>query len=824
MDAVLQDVRFALRSLGRHRAFTVVAVATLALGIGANAAMFAIVNAVVFRPLPFPDSDRLVRVTADMVGVGNQDIGLSTPELYAYRDRADFFEDISGLYPIDANLTEVDEPERVEILLVGPSYFSLLGVQPQLGRVFRADEDTAPGIAEVVVLSDGLWKRRFGGRADAIGRKLRIDSDWFEVVGVMPPGFDHPGRALRSGVEMWAPAGFRAAPFAPLDRARGRYPLTGGLARLKSGVTVADAQQRLADLAAQLRGEFPADYPERVGWTPRIVGLHDDVVGESRTPLVMIMASVGVVLLIACANIAGLLLARSASRHRELGIRRALGAGRFRIARLLLIESLVLACGGGVAGLLLAVWTRDLIVALAPAGVPRLTEVAFDGPVLFFAAGVSAVTGVLFGVLPAWQFSRPDILGALKDARAATLPARQSIRSALVIAEFALAMVLLTGAVLLVRSFWRLLEVNPGVDGDGVLTARLWLPQPNDPAAGRYFTHQARLPFFEEVIRRARELPGAESAAIVQSLPLDGQRNFSTFTIDGARQDQSGDIPAVQGNIVSSDYFSLMRIPIRRGRGFEVSETAGFVAVINEEAARKYFPGQDPIGRRIHFGPPRNQPQWMTIIGVVGNVLSENLEIGPRPMVYRPLTQVSSLSMGLVVRASGDPLLLSVPLSRAVRAVDPDQPTFAIRSMREVQAAGTRSRQFAIRLLGGFAMLALILAAVGIYGVLAYLVGQRTREIGIRIALGAKRREVVGMVVGRALVLAARGVALGAVASFVIGQIVFSMADMLFQVRPYDPWTFATVAVVLTLTAVAAAATPAARAAHVDPMVALRAD
>ena len=377
---------------------------------------------------------------------------------------------------------------------------------------------------------------------------------------------------------------------------------------------------------------------------------------------------------------------------------------------------------------------------------------------------------------------------------------------------------------LLVRSFWRLLEVNPGVDGDGVLTARLWLPQPNDPASGRYFTHQARLPFFEEVIRRARELPGAESAAIVQSIPLDGQRNFSTITIDGARQDQSGDIPAVQGNIVSSDYFSLMRIPIRRGRGFEMSDTAGLVAVINEEAARKYFPGQDPIGRRIHFGPPRNEPPWMTIVGVVGNVLSENLEIGPRPMVYRPLTQASSLSMGLVVRASGDPLLLSVPLSRAVRAVDPDQPTFAIRSMREVQAAGTQSRQFAIRLLGGFAMLALILAAVGIYGVLAYLVGQRTREIGIRIALGARRREVVGMVVGRALVLAAKGVALGAVASFVIGQIVFSMADMLFQVRPYDPWTFATVAVVLTLTAVAAAATPAARAAHVDPMVALRAD
>ena len=385
-------------------------------------------------------------------------------------------------------------------------------------------------------------------------------------------------------------------------------------------------------------------------------------------------------------------------------------------------------------------------------------------------------------------------------------------------------MVLLTGAVLLVRSFWQLMDVNPGVDGRGVLTARLWLPQPNDPSAGRYFTHQARLPFFEEVLRRARELPGVEAAAVVQSIPLDGQRNFATITIDGARQESAGEIPTVQGNTVSADYFSLMRIPVRRGRVFAQSDTAEPVAVINEETARRYFPGEDPVGRRVHFGPARAQAPWMTVIGVVGNVLSESLEIGPRPMVYRPLTQASSLSMGLVIRTSGDPSSLAVPLARAVRAVDPDQPTFAVRPMSDVQAAGTASRQFAIRLVGGFALLALLLAAVGIYGVLAYLVGQRTREIGIRIALGARRREVVAMVVGRALALAVKGVVIGGAASLVIGQIMSNLSGMLFQVRPYDPWSFGTVAALLTLTAVAASARPAARAAQVDPVVALRAE
>jgi predicted permease len=619
---------------------------------------------------------------------------------------------------------------------------------------------------------------------------------------------------------MWSPAGFSAAPFQPIDKARTGYSLSGAIGRLKPGVTVHDASLRLEAFAERLRSEYPMAYPARAGWAPRIVGLHDDVVGRTRTSLVMMLVAVGLVLVIACANIAGLLLARGASRHRELGIRRALGARRIRLARLLMAESFLVACAGGVVGLLLAVWTKDLILALAPAGLPRVAEVGFDLRVVTFCAGVAMATGILFGLVPAWQFSKPDILGALKDARSAAPPARDSVRSTLVVAECALAMVLLVGAALLVRSFWRLLEVNPGIDGNGVLTARLWLPQPNDPPSGRYFTHQARLVFFEEVLRRLRELPGVESAAIAQNLPLDGQRGFAALTVDGTVLDT--DIPTIQLNVVSSEYFSLMGIPVLAGRVFDATDAGGDpVAVLSQEAARRYFPGQDPIGRRVHLGQPRPDARWMTVVGVVGNVLSDNLEAGVRPMLYRPLAHVSSLSMAAAVRTSGEPAALAMALARAVRAVDPDQPTFAVRTMDHVKASGMAARRFAIQLVGGFAMLALVLAAIGIYGVMAYLVGQRTRELGIRIALGARRAEVVWMVVARAARLAVIGVAVGGAVSLAAGELV---AGLLFQIRPTDPWTFATTALLLTFTAVAAAAAPAVRAAHVDPIVALRAE
>jgi len=820
MDALVQDVRFALRTFARQPAFTLVAIATLALGIGANTAIFTVVNAVVLEPLPFAAGERLVRVTADLPGLGTSDIGLSVLEMFDYRDRSGLFEEIAGVYPIDANLTEVDLPERVEVLLVSPSYFSVLGVHPQLGRVFGA-EDNHPGIAEVVVISDALWKRRFGSAPDVLGRKLRIDADLYTIVGVMPPDFRHPGRSLRTDVEMWAPSGYSASPFrAPTRRA---YFLSGAIGRLKAGISPAEAQQRLDGFARQLRTEYPDDYPARAGWTPRIITLQQDVVGSVRTPLLMMLGAVAIVLLIACANIAGLLLARAAARQRELAVRRAMGSGRARLARLLLTESLLLSLCGGAAGLLLAVWGVDLLVSLVPAGLPRMWEVAISGRVLAFTFGAAIATGVLFGLAPAVQFSNPDVLTALKDGRSPAAESRRTLRSALVIAEFALAMVLLVGAALLVRSFWRLQNVDAGFDGRNVLTARVWLPQPNDPAAGKYFTHPARLALFDEILRRVRALPGVESAAAVQNLPLDGQSGSRTFTIGGRDADTTGQIPAVQANLASAEYFELMRIPVLRGRTFGAIDDAkgAPVAVINQEFVRLYFGGVEPIGARVHFGGAAARAPWMTIVGVVGNVLSQRLEEAARPMLFQPLTQNSTLSMAIVARTGSDPARLSDALSRAVREADPDQPTYAVRTMEEVQAAATATRRFLMQLLGGFAILALLLAAIGIYGVMAYLVSQRTREIGIRMALGARPWTVVRLVVTYALRMAGAGVALGMAAAVILTQLI---TGMLFEVSPTDPSTFAVITVTLVGTAILAAMTPARRAARIDPMVALRGD
>ena len=815
-----QDLRFALRGLIRQPGFAAIAIATLALGIGVNTAIFTVVNAVVLQPLPFPEPERLVRITGDLRGLGTDDIGMSPPELFDYRDRADLFENISGVYPIDANLTEVDRPERVEVLLVSPSYFSVLGARAQLGRIFGA-EDEHPGIAEVAVISHALWQRRFGGAQDVVGRKLRIDSDWFTIVGVMPPGFRHPGRSLRTDVEMWAPAGFRAAPF-PTPSRRG-YFLSGAIARLKPGVSVRDAQERMEALAQRIRREYPAAYPERARWRPHVIPLQDDLVGGTRPALLMLFGAVGLVLLIACANIAGLMLARAAGRQRELAVRLALGAGRARIARLMLAESLLLAAAGGALGVLLAAWSVQGLLALVPAGLPRLSEVGIDGRVMAFTAALAVLTGILFGGVPAVQASSPDLLGALRDGRSLGARTRTVTRSALVIAELALAMVLLVGAALLARSFWQLQQVDAGFDGRQVLTAQLWLPQPNDPSKGKYFSHGARLAFFDDVARRIGELPGVESVALVRGLPLDGLRNTSTITIDGAERNPTGDIPAVELNLASANYFATMGIPLRAGRPFDASddERGAPVVLVNDAFARRYFSGSDPIGRRVHFGGPSAPNPWMTIVGVVGDVLNDRLEADPRPTMYRPLRQMSSLSMAIAVRASGDLSRLGEPLSAAVRAADPDQPTYAVRTMGAVRAAATASRRFAMQLLGGFALLALVLAAIGLYGVMAYLVNQQTREIGIRMALGARPRAVIRMVVQHTLVLCAAGVVAGSAGALALAPFA---ARMLFRVNALDPWTYLGIGALLTATAIAAAARPARRAARVDPMVALRAE
>ena len=818
MESFLQDVRFAVRGLRKDPGFTIVALLTLALGIGANSAIFTVVNAVVLRPLPFPEPERLVRVTADFAALGTTDIGMSAPELFDYRDRADIFESIAGLYPINANLTQVDQPERVEVLLVSPTYFSLLGAQPALGRVFGS-EDNHPGIAEVAVISDALWKRRFGGAPDVLGRTLRIDDDSYAIVGVMPPAFRHPGMSLRTDVELWAPAGYSANPFGP--PARGAYFLSGSIARLKPGISVTDAQQRLNAFGQKLRQEFPNDYPARTSWTPRLVPLQDDLVGNVRPVLLFLLGAVGLVLAIACANIAGLLLARASARQRELAMRRALGSGRSRIIRLLLTESVLLALAGGVLGLWLAALGVDVLLAMVPAGLPRTAEVHVSGSVVAFSFAAAVLTGVLFGLAPAIQFSSPNVLNTLKDGQSRGSSSRRGIRPLLVAAEFALAMVLLVGAALLVRSFWRLQQVEPGFESQNVLTARVWLPRPNDPARGKYLSHPPRLALFDEVLRRVRELPGVDKAAIVMNLPLDGQRGFTPLTIDG--RDPADTVPTAQANFASHDYFDVMRIPVVSGRGFNAEDTTrgAPVAVISQTMAKRYFADSDPIGRRVRFGGPSSTAPWITIVGVVGDVLNERLELEPRPMLYRPMTQQTNLTLALVVRSGADPARLSDGLSRAVRAADADLPTFAIRTMQEIETAATASRRFSMQLLGAFALLALLLAAIGIYGMTTYLVSQRTREIGIRVALGATPLSVLRLIVGYALTLAGGGVLVGIVAALVVTPL---MRGMLFDVSPTDPATFIAIISTLVATAVIAAFRPARRAARVDPMQALRAD
>ena len=825
IDGVMHDVRFAWRGLLRAPAFAAIAIATLALGIGANSAIFTIVNAVVVRPLPFAHPDRLVRVTSDFTGLGTSDIGLSQPELADYRDRSGVFDALAGVWAINANLTEVDEPERVEVLLASRNYFEVLGARPQLGRLFQTEDD-GPGITEVLVISDGLWRRRFAASASAIGRKLKIDQDWYTVIGVLPPDFRHPGRSVLTDVDAWAPASFVGKPF-PEQAQRSNYFLTGAVGRLKAGISVHEARQRLASIGQEFRRTYPDVYPTRTGWAPRLVPLHEDLVGSVRGTLLILFGAVGLVLLIACVNIANLLMVRASSRHRELAVRRALGASRGRLARLLLIESLMLAALGGAAGAVVTGWLLALLLAIVPSGLPRLSEIHVDGLVVAFTACVSLSTALLFGAMPALQSSRVDVNDALKDGTRGGTAARSWTRSTLVVVEVALAVVLLVGASLLVRSFWRLQRVELGFEPANVLTAKLWLPQPNDPDLGRYSNrktgHQTRLATYEEILRRARTLPGVSAAAAADALPLDGSRSSVVFTAEGTEGDDRSTVPTAQYTSASSGYFEVMGIRLVHGRTFDHRDDsqAAPVVIVTESIARRSWPGQDPIGKRLHTGGPQSTNPWMTVVGVVDEMRTRRIEEAPRPTIYRPLTQRSGLSLSLALKTQSDPSRLQAPLAAAVRAVDRDLPAFGIRPLEDLVAAATASRRFSTRLLTSFAGLALLLAAIGIYGVMAFVVGQRTREIGIRIALGARPVSVLRMVIGQALGLAIAGLAVGLGTAAFLTRIV---AGQLFEVRPTDPMTYTLIPVLLAATAAFAVWRPARRAAAVDPVTALRAD
>ena len=827
---LLQDLRYAVRTALRDRAFTLVAVLTLALGIGANSALFTIVNAVLLAPLPFHDPAQLVRVTTDFTGQRTRDAGLSIPELFDLR-RSGVFSEIAGVWPVSANLTETEEPERVETALVEATYFTMLGVRPGLGRLFTA-ADGQPGITEVAVISDALWRRRFGSDPGVLGRRIRVDNDRYTIIGVAPASFRHPGRGTETAVEVWAPAGWLASPF-PTQPVRRAYVLQGGLARLAPGLTPPAAQARLDAIAADLRRQYPADYPAAAGWTWRVIALQDDLVGNVRPALLLLLGAVGFVLLIACANVASLLLARSAARQREVAVRRALGAGRGRLIQQLLTESVLLSALGGAAGLLIAVWGVEALVQLSPADLSRLHGIAVNGQVLAFTAVLAIVTGIAFGLAPALHGSRVDLNRVMRESTRGATASRPvaRLRGALVVAEFALALVLLVGAALLVQSFWRLQGVDLGFRSQSVLTARLWLPQPNDPSSGPYFTHAARAAFYRRVLDRIAALPGVEVAGGVSALPLTGTRGRLSFRIDG-RSPDAGDTPAAEAALATPGYFRALGIGLVAGRVFDDHDTADTppVVVVSESLARRYFAGEDPIGKRIAPGgrvvaPNGPQPappiNWLTIVGVVRDVRTSSVDSDAPAMVYRTVWQASNLNLSLAIRTNADSATLAEAIRREVKVVDRNEPVFAVKTMDEVVGSALAERRFSMLLLALFAATALVLSAIGIYGVMAYFVSQRTQEIGIRIALGASSRDLLRLVLGEGVRLAAAGVALGLVGALALTR---AVSLLLYRVDPRDPWTFAALAAALTVVALVACYLPARRAARVDPICALRGD
>jgi putative ABC transport system permease protein len=820
MTTLLADSRFAIRMLSKQPAFTALVVATLALGIGANTAIFSVVNAVLLRPLPFPRSEQLVLVTDDLTGRQASDVGMSVNELQDLQERSGIFEEISAVWPVDANLTGSDRPERVELLAVSPNYFSLLGATAHLGRVF-GEEDRAPGFAEGVVISDGLWRRLFGADPNVLGRKIRADNDLYTIVGVMPASFRHPGRTLRDDVELWGTAGFSANPFGPPRRNVRMLP--GAIGRLKNGMTVEQAQVQLDAFVAQLSAEFPNDYPAEAGWTIRLAPAQQKLVGDVRTMLLLLLGAVGLVLLIACVNLANLMLARSLGRQREMAIRLALGANRRRLVRQLLTESLVLSLLGGAVSLLIVSWVTELLLKLVPTTIPRLHEVSFNTSVLLFTFGVSLLTGVLFGLVPAVQASRPDVLAGLKEGTAgAGLGARSHrLRSVLVVTELALSLVLMIGAGLLIRSFWRVLDVNPGFNPENVLVARIWLPVPNNPDMDPYRPPAKRVQFVKEVLRRVSALPGVQRASLGggNGVPLIGPHNTAGLVIED-RQDETVP-PQIQVSALSADYFSVLGTPLLDGRFFAESDDieSPRVALVDQAMVKRFWPDQNPIGKHIKFGRRDSKAPWISVVGVVGDIKTDGFDAPEKPHIYLPIFQNVGYAMAVYVKTEGNPKSLTHAVRQEVQAVDPDLPVFGEKTMDDLVAASLAERRFSMQLVTVFGVVALLLAGIGIYGVMAYSVNQRTREIGIRLALGAHTGDIMRWVLRQGMWLTATGVTAGLAAAFALTRL---LQGFLFNIAATDVLTYAALALILALVAMVACYIPARRATKVDPMIALR--
>ena len=809
MRSIAGDLRFALRMLLRSPGVSAAAIVTLALGIGANTAIFTVVDGVLLRPLPYPDSARLLTINGSYPSMGRMRAALSYLE---YRDvlaQATTLAGVAAYEHADVNLSGTGgAPERVTLGFASATLFPTVGVQPFLGRGFSAAEERA-GDDQAVVLSYATWHERFGGDPRVVGRTMLLDNVPYRVVGVLPRGF-----AFSGPCDVWIPLSTSL----PATADRGSHWLRV-IARMRPGVARAQVDAELSAIAARLRERDPGIYGDR--WQLVEQPLIDRLVGDARPALLVLLGAVAFVLLIACANVANLMLARATARRREMAVRSALGASPGRLMRQLLTESLLLSLVGAALGVLLALWGVDALLALAPDALPRASEVALDGRVLAFSLALALATGLAFGLVPALAASRPNLDGLRDGARGASA-ARGRLKRALVVGELALSLTLLVGAGLMVRSFLELRAVDPGIAPEHVLTLRVGLPTPKgEPTAD----DRARwVAWFARATARLRQLPGARAAAATDILPFDGNDSRYTFDIEGEPPRRVADLPHEEVREVTPGYFEALGIPLVRGRvpGDGDDAAAPRIVVVNQALARRYWPhGEDPVGRRIKLhGEGRSG--WSTIVGVVGDVRGFGLDQPARPELFVPYAQLTdSAGMAIVVRSDGDAAALAPSVRAALAEVDATQPIFDVQPMSALIASSLAQRRFALVLMLVFAGVALLLAAVGVYGVMSYSVAQRTQELGIRVALGASTANVLGLVVGDGLRLIAAGLVAGLGGALALTRLI---ASLLFSVSPTDPATFAVLALLLAAVALVAIVIPARRALRVDPMQALRSE
>lgn len=805
----IQDLRFAVRGLIKRPGFAVIAIVTLALGIGANSAIFSVVDSVLLRSLPLPDSRSLYAVHTGATSFNRFDGPFSYPEYQDVVAQTHSFESIGGWYDSDGNLSGAARPERVTVRVVLPSLLPTLRVQPVRGRNF-VEEETTKGRDHVALITYGLWQRQFGGADDAISKSLRLDSVDYQIIGILPREFQ-----FEAPVDLWVPL----TTTDPGLQVRNSHFLRV-IGRLRPGATAASVAADLDAVAKYESDNFPDMFPPTAGFGFRARPYLEEIVGDVRLPLYILLAAVGFVLLIACGNVANLLLAKAAPRQREMAIRSALGARRGHVLRQLLCESLVLAIIAGGLGALIAAWGTDALVALSPESLPRAREIGFDWRVLTFTAAIALATGIVFGLVPAIWSSRTDLTNALKEGSRGTTAGHGGLRKALVVAEVALSLILLVGAGLMLRSFSSLRNVNPGFRTDHALTLRVSLPVPDgqiSPADADRFVG-----FFDRALARLRELPGVTAAGATNMIPLDGNGTDRLIDVEGYVSRDAADKPDAQNRQATPGWFAAMGIPLVRGRLIESADDgkAPRVVVVNEAFVKRFFPNGEAIGKRIRLGKLTQEFPWATIVGIVGDVRGFALEESPIPTMYWPVAQIRATpALAIVIRTNGDPAALSSSVRAAIAEIDPTQPIYDIQTLDQLVAKSLGQRRFTLTLMLLFGVIALVLSAIGIYGVMAFAVIQRTQEIGVRMALGARTVDVLKLIVGSGMYLAAIGVVIGLAGAFALTRL---MTSLLFGVSPTDVQTFAFVTIGLFLVALLACYVPARRATKVDPLVALR--